>query len=110
MLALCGDDVDLNACTIAIRNTADHSTKSQRNRAVVLLPSVRKLLLRLDRKRSLVFHTKDGGPWRYNMQKQFNHIVKRSGIKRCTLHDLRRTSVSHMAMAGVNEAVVQKLA
>ena len=37
-------------------------------------------------------------------------IVDRSGIARCTPYDVRRTFVSHLAMAGVSAAVTQKLA
>ena len=44
------------------------------------------------------------------MGRDFHTLVKRSGIGRCTMHDLRRTFVSHLAMAGVNEAVVRELA
>jgi integrase len=35
---------------------------------------------------------------------------EQAGVKHCALHDLRRTFVSQLAMAGVNAAVVQKLA
>jgi integrase len=44
------------------------------------------------------------------VQRGFGRIVKEAGIDHCSPHDLRRTFASHLAMAGVNEAVVQKLA
>ena len=74
------------------------------------MPEVCDVLRQLPRKGELVFHTRDGLPWKNNVQSQFRKIVSRAGIKYCTIHDLRRTFVSHLAMAGVNEAVVQKLA
>jgi integrase len=44
------------------------------------------------------------------VSKAFKDIVQEAGIKYCTLHDLRRTFVSHLANAGVNAALVQQLA
>ena len=58
----------------------------------------------------MVFHTREGRPLRNNLQTNFRRIVARAGIRYCSLHDLRRTFITHLAMEGVNAAVVQKLA
>ena len=56
------------------------------------------------------FQTKKETRLEQNARRDFRTIVKKSGILHCTLHDLRRTCFSHLASAGINEAVVQKLA
>jgi len=67
-------------------------------------------LWRLPKKGEFVFQTDEGRLWRNNVGRDFQVVVKRSRIRRCTIHDLRRTFVSHLAMAGVNEAVARELA
>ena len=109
LLALEWSDLDLDKGVVQVINKPGHSTKSRKNRYLALMPEVRDLLGQLSRKGTRVFHTPAGKPWGNNVRRDFNAIVKKSGILRCTFHDLRRTFASHLAMNGVNEAVVQKL-
>ena len=110
MLALRHEDVDLKTGTLWVRNTPGHLTKSRRNRVLALAPEICEMLRRLPQKGELLFSSPDGRPLRNNIQRDFKVIVKRAGIPKCSMHDLRRTFVSQLAMAGVNEAIVQKLA
>ena len=110
LLALRWRDVDLDTGTVWVRNTSEHLTKSRKNRVLALGRELCELLRELARKGELVFHSQHGGAMANNVQRDFNRIVEKAGIERCTLHDLRRTFVTHLAMAGVNAAVVKKLA
>ena len=106
------DDVDLAQGTIRVRCKAGYRTKSGRNRSLPLVPEVVSALrvLRGESGEGRVFRMSEGTrKWTY-VNKRFSRIVKRAGIEPCTIHDLRKTFVSHLANAGENEAVVQKLA
>jgi len=110
-LALQWADVDLDGGLVHIRCTDTHRTKSGRNRVVPLVPAAVGLLraFRAEGSGPYVFET-EGGSVPLRRLREFRKIVKAAGIPACTLHDLRRTYVSSLAMGGVNQAVVQKLA
>jgi integrase len=108
-LALEWRDVDLDNGLLHVRCKDGHRTKSGRNRIVPLVPAAIALLraLQAEASGSHVFET-ERGPVGLNRVREFREIVRAAGIPACTLHDLCRTYVSSLAMAGVNEAVAQK--
>ncbi len=110
LLALRWKDVDLESGTVWVRNYSGHTTKSRKNRVLALLPEVCGLVDRLERRGPQIFVREDGSSMDSTLNQEFAKIVKRAGIEWCTPHDLRRTFVTQLAAAGVNEAVVQKLA
>jgi integrase len=110
LVALRWHDVDAEHGFVQIVNTDEHLTKSRRNRVMALFPSVCELLKGLPHRGEHVFTTPNGDPWRYNVQRNFARIVKRAGIPRCSMHDLRRSFCTHLAMDGIGAPLLQALA
>jgi len=88
------EDLDLERGILSVRNRSHWQTKGRKNRILGLNERAISLLkkVRSGAKGSPhVFSTRQGNPWRNNIQPTFRRIVKKAGISSCTLHDLRRT-------------------
>jgi integrase len=112
LCALEWEDVELEAGLLSVRNHEGHTTKSGRIRRLALVPEA-VTMLRDWRTKSFgtrVFEPRNGEDVGNSMIKAFRRLVERTGVDRATLHDLRRSFCSHLAMVGINEAVVQRLA
>jgi integrase len=104
LLELTWGRVDFVNASLLITNT-----KAKRDRVQPLNPATVTALRRLQ-----ASTLADGGPFmsmlRTNVPERFRAIVKTAGIKRCTVHDLRRTFCTDLARLGINQLVVQRLA
>ena len=110
--ALEWSDLDLENGVVTVRNKKAHFTKSRKVRKLALPPAAVEMLeaLRSRTFGDIVFQTSLGTPMVNHVNDQFKTIVEDAGIPHCTIHDLRRTFCSHLAMSGANQAIVQKLA
>jgi integrase len=65
-------------------------------------------LLQLPRTSEWVFDNGQGEPWsRPNVQKLWDNIRRRWNLEDVTIHDLRRTCASHLAISGENISTIQ---
>jgi len=104
------DNLDLAEGTGLIECNTQWKSKNRRERFIAFTPETAQRLERWRRQRTAatrVFGEEDG-PDRAHYRRiraRFSKAVARAGIRRITLHDLRRTLGSRLAMAGVNQKV-----
>jgi integrase len=130
ILGLARDDIDLEACTAAVRfelvgsgpAATRHQLKTEASEATVPLPAfvVARLRSHLDRQQEerpdeaptngLVFVSERGyavnGSW---LTKHFQAPLRRAGLPRMRLHDLRHGAASLLVGAGVHPRIAQEL-
>jgi len=101
-------DVDLNAGNIRIWPYSEFTPKGKRPRTIPISPELRPLLKRLlkgKKSNEFVYH-----PFEHPLRltKRFGQLIKKLGF-RGSLHDLRHTFASHLAMAGVPIMTIKEL-
>ena len=100
LLALEWKDVDLLTGTVLVANKAAHATKSRKNRVTSTDAEGCRLLtaIRVDSpETSLVFGFVPKKFSQRGVLRRFGKIVEEAKIDACTLHDLRRTSLTVLA-------------
>ena len=104
------EQLDLEECVGSIECSSSWRSKTKRNRFIVFTPDTAKRLEEWRRRRAecrFVFRNEDE-PERAHygrIRDRFDAAVKRSGVRRYTLHDLRRTVGTRLAAAGINQKV-----
>jgi integrase len=105
------DDVNLKEGSLYVQPKHDWTPKDNEGRTIPINSQLRKLLLSLPREGKYVF---DSGNDKFyyklgSLSRSFTRLLKRIEIKNASLHTLRHTYASHLVMAGVDLATVQKL-
>lgn len=119
------ESIDLAGGTLRVINVAeaDELTKSRRNRAIALRVPCREVLQAwweevekiagphgLEPKYPHVVVTRYGRPYTPDrLTHVFQELVETSGIRHCTLHDLRRSFSTLAQRAGLHPSMVQAL-
>ncbi|MBA7702577.1 Tyrosine recombinase XerC [subsurface metagenome] len=103
-------DIDFKRSKIKIRAKEGFQPKTT-EREIPISKKLYAVLGRLAHNGSYIISNSDGQPWHRNkFRNEFMRIAKGAGLQGVTkLHSLRHTFASHLVMAGVDLASVQKL-
>ena len=131
-LGLRWSDIDLKSARLTVNQSLERlkgktvfkSPKTRTSRRTITLPALTVEALTKHRaaqaaerlrlglgKPELVFAHADGSPFNPDsLSKVFGKLVRRTGVRRITLHGLRHTHISHQLMDGVHIKVVSERA
>lgn len=104
-------DIDLHRKVLSVWPKADWHPKDYEHRSIPINKQLREVFLTLPKEGRYVF---DGGDGQFycvpsSLSRAFVKVLRRAGIPGANLHTLRHTYASHLVMAGVDLATVQKL-
>ena len=104
------NDIDFEANTITIQphGSDGFTTKNYGYRTLEMTDELRAVLRDVECVGEYVF-TYNRQPIRWSVDKTFRSICRKAGIENCTLHTLRHTFASHLAMQGVPLMHIQQL-
>lgn len=105
------DDADVARKKLHIQSKDGWSPKTYQIRTIPMHPIVAEILARLTKKSKYVFASPEGRKLNTdNLQKRyFSRLAKKINLKNATIHTLRHTFASHLAMKGVPIYTISKL-
>jgi len=101
-------DVDLKSDSVRVWPYGEYSPKGKRPRTIPMTAELKKVFTRLLKGRKADDHVFRPFVCQNRLYKRFAELLKELGMKG-TLHDLRHTFASHLAMEGVPIPVIKEL-
>jgi len=100
------EDIDWDRRELVVR-----ITKGKRSRRIPLSDQLEKALSLHPRHRSseIVIHNSDGSQWK-DVRRGFESTLRRAGLPRIRIHDMRHSFISNLVAAGVDLHTVKELA
>jgi len=110
ILALKWEHIDFEKKIIKVEETLEGSTKSKKVRYIPIHPDLLIELkkLKLKSRSEYVFLAEDGG-MRKDFRNALNYALKRAGLPKIRIYDLRHTFAANFIMAGGNILTLQKI-
>ncbi|MFH1613835.1 MAG: tyrosine-type recombinase/integrase [Planctomycetota bacterium] len=102
-------DVDFEQGKLCVVNREDARTKTRKSRSVSLRHETAEILAELCVQRTNEYIFEKPKTFYYSVDKWFENLIKKAGIKDCTLHDLRKTCNTLMKDAGVAPEVAMQV-
>ena len=115
LLNLKWSDIDFHQCTVTVQAKDDWHTKNYKSRTLQLTPSLYEVL-REHRNQHLSSGIQSGYVFTYcgkrircHIKKSLKTVLRKARLEGVTLHTLRHTFASQLAMAGVSLKEIQEL-
>lgn len=108
LLNLQWEDIDFPNNTITVQSKADWHTKNYDFRAIEMTATLRNVLQAMERENEYVF-TYHGKRIVSDVKRSVARLFREAGIENASLHTLRHTFASHLAMQGVPLLHIQQL-
>jgi len=110
ILALKWEHINFEKKIIKVEETPEGSIKSKKVRYIPIHPDLLIELkkLKLKSRSEYVFPAEDGG-MRKDFRNALNYALKRAGLPKIRIHDLRHTFAANFIMAGGNILTLQKI-
>lgn len=104
------DDIEIESKIIKVRNKAEFTTKSKKERIIPMNNVVYNMLINMEKTSNDVF-TKEGEKFNSNfVSKRFKKCVRSAGLNnKIHFHTLRHSFASNLVQMGVNLNVIQNL-
>ncbi|MFC1717289.1 tyrosine-type recombinase/integrase [Candidatus Poribacteria bacterium] len=115
LLNLRWSDIDFDQCTITVQPKEDWNTKNYKSRTISLTPALYEMLQEHWRQRAQLrikseyVFTYQGERIKRGIEDSLRTTVAKAGLQNVTLHILRHTFASQLAIAGVPLRYVQEL-
>ena len=101
-------DIDFANNVVYVRSKPENRIKDSEERTIPINRKLREILLSLPRRDRFVFLTPSGTTWKNNLYREFQKVVRETGLSNVNFQILRETFGSHLLRKGISVYLVSR--